>query len=283
MRKRICFVGLEGDPNSPESLKQAMTSSAWDSTFVSDGATALAAMTAAPFDVVVSAMDMPGMSGAELLQQVGKLQPGALRFVLGDVADREQILNCIGGTHQFIPLPCTSQTLASSLQRTMALDAWLSTDQLRKIVPQLRRLPALPSTYFEVLKQVEAPNATIQNIGDVIARDPAATARLLQMVNSTLFGLSEKVTDPVHAVSLLGVETVNSLVLCLQVFSQGDEAKQAGLSFEQLWDHSFLVAKWAREIALIESNDAQMANDAFTAGLLHDVGRIVLASNLPRE
>jgi HD-like signal output (HDOD) protein len=283
MKKRICFVGLESDPKSPASLKQAMSMAAWDSTFVSDANNALAAMTAAPFDAVVTVMRMPGMTGAELLQQVGKLQPNTLRFVLGDVADQEQICNCVGGPHQFIPQPCTPQTLASIIQRSLALDAWLSTDQLRKIIPQLRRLPTLPLTYFEVLKQVEAPNATVQSIGEVIARDPSATARLLQMVNSATFGLSEKITDPVHAVSLLGVETVKSLVLCLQVFSQGDEAKQAGLSFEQLWDHSFLVGRWAREIAKLQTGDPRHGNDAFTAGLLHDVGRIVLASNLPKE
>src|SRR5205085_1070346 len=59
--------------------------------------------------------------------------------------------------------------------------------------------------------------------------------------------------------------------------------KQAGISLDQLWNHSFLVASLAREITLTQTFDAQRANDAFTAGLLHNVGQIVLASNLPRE
>ncbi len=286
MKKRICFVGFaEDQPAALKSLQEAMSAidGTWDCAFAPNGPKALAAMAAESFDAVVTNMHLPGMNGAELLQQVGTLHPKTLRFVLGNVADQELIINCIGGTHHFIAQPCKPQALISTIQRGIALDAWLSTDQLRALVPRFRRLPTLPLTYFEVLKQVDSPVASVQSIGEVIARDPAATARLLQMVNSAAFALDQKVTDPVHAVSLLGLETVKSLVLCLQVFSPNDAAKKAGLSFDHLWDHSFSVATIAREIATREMGDARMANDAFTAGLLHDVGRIVLASNLPKE
>jgi HD-like signal output (HDOD) protein/ActR/RegA family two-component response regulator len=283
MKKRICFV--DDESKALNALKQAMAgiSGTWDCTFVSDAPAALAAMAAQPFDAVVTNMQIQGMNGAELLQEVGKLHPRTLRFVVGDVADQELIINCIGGTHQFIARPYNPQVLMSTVQRSLALDAWLSTDQLRALVPRLHRLPSLPSTYFEVLKQVESPGTSAQNIGEVIARDPVVTARLLQMVNSASLALSQKITDPVDAVSLLGMETVKSLVLCLQVFSQNDEAKKAGISFDRLWAHSFAVANIARKIIMFESGDTRMANDAFTAGLLHDVGRIVLASNLPVE
>ncbi len=159
----------------------------------------------------------------------------------------------------------------------------MSSDQIRSLAPKLRRLPSLPSAYFEVLKQVESSSATIQSVGEVIMRDPALTARLLQMVNSAAFALAQKVTDPMDAVSLLGMETVRSLVLCLQVFSQNDTAKQSGISLDQLWDHSLSVAEMAREITRFQTHDDLLAGEAFTAGLLHDVGRIVIASNLPKE
>jgi HD-like signal output (HDOD) protein len=283
MKKQICFV--DDESKALNALKQAMAgiSGAWDCIFVSNGPAALTAMTAHPFDAVVANMQLRGMNGAELLQEIGKRHPKTLRFVVGDVADQELIINCIGGAHQFIARPYNPQVLMSTIQRSLALDAWLSTEQLRALVPRLRRLPSLPSTYFEVLKQVESPRASAQNIGEVIARDPVVTARLLQMVNSASLALSQKITDPVEAVSLLGMETVKSLVLCLQVFSQNDEAKKAGISFDRLWAHSYAVANVARKIVLSHNGDSRMANDAFTAGLLHDVGRIVVASNLPEE
>ena len=103
------------------------------------------------------------------------------------------------------------------------------------------------------------------------------------MCNSAAFALAEKVTDPVHAVALLGLDTVKSLVMSLQIFSQSDVVRGAGISLEILWEHSLLVAKYARQITIKQTGDQRLAGDAFTAGLLHDVGRIVLASNLPKE
>jgi HD-like signal output (HDOD) protein len=283
MKTQICFAGFAGEELA--ALQQASSSitGAWECRFVADGAAALEAMKTAPCDAVVANMQMEGMSGAVLLQKIAENHPRTLRFVISDVADQELIINCIGGTHQFIARPWKPQDLITVVRRSFALDAWLSSDQLRKLAPRLRRLPSLPSTYFEVLKQVESANASVESVGQVIARDPAVTARLLQIVNSAAFALAQKVTDPQHAVCLLGLETVKSVVLCLQVFAQSDEAKQSGISMERIWNHSFTVAKAARAIAQQHSNDSNLANDAFTAGLLHDVGRIVLASNVPKE
>jgi len=193
------------------------------------------------------------------------------------------MISCIGATHQFISKPCKPQDLIAIVQRGLALDACMSSDQIRSLAPKLRRLPSLPTAYFEVLKQVESSTATVQSVGEVIMRDPSLTAKLLQMINSAAFALAQKVTDPLDAVSLLGMETVKSLVLCLQVFSQNDAAKQSGISLEELWSHSVGVAKMAREITLFHTGDTLLANEAFTAGLLHDVGRIVMAANLPKE
>jgi HD-like signal output (HDOD) protein len=283
MKKKICFAGFAQD--ELESLKQAMSGIAgtWDCTFVADAPAALEAMAANPIDAVVANMRMEGMHGAELLHRAGELHPTALRFVVGDMADQELIINCIGGTHQFIARPYKPAELISVVQRSFALDACLSSDQLRALAPRLRRLPCLPSTYFEVLKRVESRDANADSVGEVIARDPSATARVLQMVNSAAFALAQKVSDPSHAVLLLGLDTVKSLVLCLQVFSRGEQSKHAGFSLGDLWEHSSQVAKMAREIVLHETSDTRLANDAFTAGLLHDVGRIVIASNLPKE
>jgi HD-like signal output (HDOD) protein/CheY-like chemotaxis protein len=283
MKKSLCFAGFGADELA--SLQQAMAgiSGRWDCTFVADAAGALEAMSGKPFDAIVATMQMNGMNGAELLQRAGELHQGALRFVVGDLADQELILNCIGGTHQFISRPYKPQELISIIQRSFALDACLSSDQLRAIAHKLGRLPTLPSTYFEVLKRVESRDASAESVAEVIARDPAATARVLQVVNSAAFALAQKVSDPAQAVLLLGLDTVKSLVLCLQVFNRVERAKNAGFSLEQLWDHSSTVAKYARDIALHQSLDPRMGNDAFTAGLLHDVGRIVLASNMAKE
>jgi HD-like signal output (HDOD) protein len=283
MKKRICFVGFSG--NDLELLKSALlrVKGIWDCELFTDGAAALKAMGAGNVDVVVAKAGKNSMDSAEFMHQAAALQPRAVRFIVGDLVEQELIINCIGATHQFIAEPCKPQDLISAIQRGMALDSFISSDQIRALAPKLRRMPSLPSAYFEVLKQVESSSATIQSVGQVILRDPALTARLLQMVNSSAFALAQKVTDPMEAMSWLGLETVKSLVLCLQVFAQDDAAKQAGISLDELWEHSAVVAKMAHDITLFQTGDKLLASDAFTAGLMHDVGRIVIASNLPKE
>lgn len=289
MNKIICFAGFTEEELL--ALRAAVTASnaPWECHFVADAPAALALLASQPFDVLVANMALPGKNGAELLREAreSRSESGAhsniLGFILGDVADQALIINNIGGPHQFIRRPIQPAKLVANLKRGLSLDTWLATDHLRKLVPKLRRLPSLPSTYFNLLKEIESDNFTTQSIGAVITRDPVVTVRLLQMVNSAVFGLVQKVTDPVDAVSLLGIETVKSLVMGLQVFSQSDAAREAGLSLEILWEHSLLVAKYAQQITLKQTGDVRLAGDAFTAGLLHDVGRIVVASNLPKE
>ncbi len=211
------------------------------------------------------------------------LDPKVLRFALGDVADRELVAEVLGGPYQFISLPCTPPELMAIIERSLAFDAWLSTDSLRQFVPQLGRLPGLPATYFEVLKRAESSNASIESVAEVVARDPTLTARLLQTVNSAASGLQEKVTDPAEAVARLGVETVKSLVLCLQVFNAMPQRNGPVISLDKLWRHSYAVAQYARQLAQLESGEARLANDAFTAGLLHRVGQIVLVTHVPER
>ncbi|HUC84477.1 MAG TPA: response regulator, partial [Candidatus Acidoferrales bacterium] len=283
MKKTICFVGF---PTAEVAALQAATcanNALWECHFVSNADAALAMLSDRPLDVVVANMSMPGKNGAELLHEAGLAHPKTLGFIVGDVTDQALIINCIGGPHQFIRRPYQPADLIRNLHRGLKLDVWLANDDLRELAPRLRRLPSLPATYFNLLKEVESPAATLQSISEIIARDPVVTARLLHMVNSAAFSLAQKVTDPADAVSLLGIETIKSLVLCLQVFGQRDGAREAGLSLEILWEHSLLVAKFARQITFKETADARLAGDAFTAGLLHDVGRIVIASNLPKE
>jgi HD-like signal output (HDOD) protein len=283
MKKQICFAGfgeLELDALQPS---LAALGGAWDCVFSPDAASALDAMAATPFDATVANLTPGGMNDAELLQQAAIRHPRTLRFVLGDVADRELVVNCMGAAHQFISRPWKPRELVSIIERSLALDSWLSNDKLRAFVPRLGKLPGLPATYFEVLKRAESPHSTVDGIAEVIAHDPTLTARLLQMVNSPACGLNKKITSPSEAVSRLGLDTVKSLVLCLQLFAQSAPVTGASFSLEQLWHHSFSVAKLSAQIVLHCIASEGMASEAYTAGLLHNIGQIVLATNLSKE
>ncbi len=107
------------------------------------------------------------------------------------------------------------------------------------------------------------------------------TAKFLQIANSACFALSYAVTDATEAVMFLGAERTRALVLMANVFSQFDGLRCPGFSLEQAWNHSTRVGSLARGIALLETENPKMAEMAFTAGLLHEIGNLIIAGNAP--
>ena len=93
--------------------------------------------------------------------------------------------------------------------------------------------------------------------------------------------MTQQVTDTAEAVMVLGTERIRSLILLAGVFSQYGDVKCSGFSPELIWGHSIQVAMLARGIAFEQTKDTKTAETAFTAGLLHDIGKLVLAGNVP--
>jgi HD-like signal output (HDOD) protein len=278
--KRVLFV--DDEPEEIQGLQKSLgrLSSTWEMAFANGGEQALDWMAKNPVDIVVSDFRMPGMDGAELLNKVAELHPQTLRFIRSSFADKNLILACVYGNHQFIPKPCDPIAMVSKVQRTLALDAWLSDEAIKNLAARMQNLPTMPSSYLALLKQLETPNASLDSVGEAIGKDIALTAKLLQLVNSAFFGLPQRITNPGEAVSILGVDTVKSILLCIQVFTHFDGIAPSMLSLDRLWAHSLGVANLAKKLTMAETDDSNMANDAFTAGLLHDVGKLLLASNL---
>ncbi len=283
MKKHICFVGFGDVELVALQPSLAGLNAVWECAFLADEKAATAAMAERPLDAVVVNLTPNGLTDSNFLTQAAIHHPGTLRFVLGSVADRELIVSCMGAAHQFISRPWKGPELVSIIERSLALDAWLSNDKLRSFIPRLGNLPGLPATYFEVLKKAESPDSTPEAVADVIARDPSLTARLLQMVNSPACAGEQKISCPTEAVTRLGLETVKAMVLCLQVFTETTQVKGASMSLESLWKHSFSVAKMASKIISHSIGSERMASDAYTAGLLHNIGQIILATNLSKE
>lgn len=109
------------------------------------------------------------------------------------------------------------------------------------------------------------------------------TAKILQLANSISFGLGQHISNPTQACDLLGLDTIKILTLSVHTFSQFEQDQLDGLSLTALWDHSVAVGGVARRIALVEGAERKSADSTFMAGLLHDIGMLVLAVNLPEE
>ena len=281
MKRRILFV--DDEPRILQGLRRMMRSMRheWDMRFVESGAEALDFLAAEDFDVVVSDMRMPGMNGLELLELVQKRYPMMVRIILSGHSDPEMILKSVRSAHQYLSKPCASDMLISTVKRSCSLRDILEQDTLKQIVSKTDDLPGLPSLYTELTAELQSTEGSVQRVGQIIEQDVCMTAKILQLVNSSFFGLPHHVSKPSKAAVLLGMDTIRSLVLSIGVFSQIQPSDLSGAALEDLYDHSMRTGAIAYRIARNENMDEKMIDNAFMSGLLHDLGKLILAVNLP--
>jgi HD-like signal output (HDOD) protein len=250
----------------------------WHMVFAGSGDAALVELRSQAFDVVVSDMHMPGMDGAELLRRVKQEFPATIRIVLSGYAERESLMRAIPVSHQFMAKPCDGPVLVGVIERACSLQTLLESEALRRVVGGTERLPSLPSVYWDLTQTMADPDVSAKAIANVVQQDPAISAKLLQLVNSSYFGLARRISSVEKAIVYLGCDLVRSLCLTSQVLCTVDRMPSVpGLSYSALQEHALLTAALAKEMA----PDAKAADDAFTAGLLHDVGRLLLAIAVP--
>ena len=148
-------------------------------------------------------------------------------------------------------------------------------DQLRHQVEKISNLPTLPGIVTRIAEMVDSPETTGRQLGREIAMDQVISAKVLKLVNSGFYGFSEPISTIQHAVTLLGFNTVKSLVLSSTVL---DLMKD---SLPGLWEHSLACARTCSIIASHIEIDEQ--EEISTAGLLHDLGKVILRQMMERE
>jgi len=281
--KRVLFV--DDEANILAGLKRTMRSlrHEWDMEFIDDPVVALEAFRRAPFDIVISDMKMPKMDGADLLTEIKRLSPESIRIVLSGHSDSALIMKSVGPTHQYLAKPCEPEVLKRTIERAYALSELVGSDTLRHIVSGLGELPSLPSAYQEIVTCLQDPDASLVEIGGIIGQDVGMTVKTLQLVNSSFFGIANPLVSIEQAVSFLGLDTIGTLVLGHGIFSRYRELDTRGFDIEALWRSSARCAAIARIVAQREEISPKAPEEAFLAGMLHDVGKLVLAAEKPEE
>jgi putative nucleotidyltransferase with HDIG domain len=283
MNPRIIFV--DDEPNVIDGLRRMSRSlrHRWDLAFATSGPEALKLMEQRSYDVIVSDMRMPGMDGRQLLEEVEKLYPQIVRIVLSGTAGVPEALDSLRPTHQYLAKPCDADTVKNTIERALKLRSLVPEEKVRKLISRSGSVPSLPSLYVQIMEELNSPDCEIGRVADIIARDAGMTAKILQVANSAFFGLRGQVATPSDAIFRLGLDVVKALALSVQVFSsfQNDHVKR--LKLTRVWPHSLSTASLARKIAVMQKADPAVVDLAFTSGLLHDVGKLILAANVPDE
>ena len=244
------------------------------------GRGALAALTARKFDMLITDLHVAGMGSGALLAAAALEHPDVVRLVRSTPRGERPML-AAACAHQFVAEPLDPEALVGQISRAFALREGLAAPEVRAIVGRMTAIPTLPALYTAVVSELQRLHVSTQRIGALVSEDPAMAAKVLQLVNSPFFGCQMRVSDPAMAVQRLGLETVRGLVLSTHVFETFRRPTRGVLNMEQLWQHAATVSALAGSLAQVDGAPPDVVQDARTAGLLHDVGKLLLVATLP--
>lgn len=248
--------------------------------FAEGGEKALEIMGDTAFELVVADMRMPGMSGATLLRIIRERRPQTVRFVLSGHSDQDMVISSVRNAHRFLSKPCPFDEIMEAIREVHDIIERYQNPEIRRVAGHVDALPVLPATFERLTRGIEQSEA-IEHIGDIVSRDVGLTAAILKIVNSTFFGKAHA-RDPVQAVTYLGRELLANLVLKQNIFKEFDVGRFEGFSLDKLWEHGLNVGHCCRSLCRETHLDIP-EEDCFTTGLLHDVGKIIIADSLPKQ
>jgi len=276
----VLFV--DDEPNILQGLRRMLKQARvdWSTRFAGSGSEALNMLADTPADIVVSDMRMPGMNGAQLLREIQRRHPQTIRLILSGHSEEEALLDAAEVSHQFLSKPCNVETLLRSVNGALNLRGLLNDEALRRLVTSLSSIPSPPSIYEEVTRAARSDMAGLKAVAQIIEKDPALSARILGLANSAFLGSQRSHSSIGSAIGLLGLDTIRSLVLQHGLVSQLSVGDIAGWAIDDFLRHSLEHASLAARIARAEGLSPAACEEAFIAGLLHDVGLLVMADNL---
>lgn len=272
MRGGILFV--DDDVRVLEGLENVLFDhdEAWGIAFATSGADALQSMSEHVFDVVVTDMRMPGMDGAALIEAIRARWPETICIVLSGRTELDQARRALPLIMDYLAKPVSPERLIATLSRALALARSCRSAALKRVVGRLTGLPPRPRTPLEFDRLV-ARGAPLDEVAALLEQDPAITASLLHIVNSAFFASSRPVDQVRDAIVRLGLEYTGQVVMAASAFAA---ANPHGDQTEVVFEHSCEVARVAQ--AIVAPADRRRA---FLAGMLHDLGHVLMARHFP--
>ena len=278
MTPRILFVDDEAEVLEGLKVRLRQKRQQWKMSFARGAKEALDLLAQEPFSIVVSDLRMPEMDGATLLQEIRRRYPATSRVILSGHGEERLVMRAMACSHEFLPKPSPAGVLESTLERISAFQDVVQDVQVREAVGRIGSLPAQPAVYTKLMTALADQDTSPEAVAAILLADSSLCAQLLHIVNSAYFRLSRPIIKVEEAVLYLGLGTVRQLALVAEVFQDSDaKASVLGVSTQRLQEHSFLTAGIASAIL----SGYPRRELGFIAALLHDVGKLIIATQLP--
>ncbi len=252
----------------------------WDMEFVASGKEGLERLNQRCFDVIISDMKMPEIDGATLLEEAKAICPSSIRMVLSGQAEESSVLQAAKVAHQYMAKPCDIDGLKNRIRKACAIRDLLGKPEVKTALSATIQIPSIPQYYDAFMQQIENEQPEMSTLEQLVISDPGLAAKVLQISNSAFFGPARELSNPVDALKSVGFESIRALTKESQFVSRSTISEDL-LPMRALTQHCQGVMKILEKIFTIEHFTEEQQWQARSAGLLHEVGRILLASLLP--
>ena len=223
--------------------------------------------------VVLAVEDATG-AAVHALRQVRRACPGAARILVCEPSVGARAVARGEPAHQVVVTPATAEKTMAAVRRALRVRDLVADPHVRAVAQSLGSLPAMPRTWRALNELLESEQATMQDAVALVERDVGLSAKVLQLVNTGMFGLDRHIGSLFVALQRLGLQAIRDLVLSVELMESLDQrALPPEIAPLPLQSLSYLVAHAARAVSPRAGVEI-----AFTAGLFHQVGRLVFAT-----
>lgn len=285
MSDKLSILFVDDEPRILTGLRRMLHSmrNDFNMSLAPGGLEALEILESQPFDLILSDMRMPGMDGVILLGEVRTHHPHMIRMALSGQASKETVLTSVGLVHQYLAKPCDADSLKMALLRLSDLQNLIESEELRRTLTALPTVPALPNNYENLKAESKSDDSSITGMADIVQNDPGLGARVTQLVSTAFFARPHPAPNPYDGTVFLGMDVFKAIVTDEFAFRAFDPEIVLQLPLQVISSHSVHVARCAKAIAEAENVETDLVAHAFTAGLLHDIGKLVFASEFTSE
>ena len=224
-----------------------------------------------PADVVVGVEDRAG-NGCHALREFRRVRPSAARILICDPRAAAQVVARGEPAHQVVVRPATGEKVIGAVKRALRVRELLNSPAVAQVAASFDGVPSMPETWMRLSELMESTHSSLQDAAALVQRDVGLASKVLQLVNSGLYGFDRPASSLFAAVQRLGLRSLRDLVLSVEVF---EELASDHLLNEEsnlpLPLYSHLSAMAARIVSPIANAEA-----AFSAGLFHELGHLAL-------